>query len=266
MTEYLFVPTLLCNDKTITDENLSAIEYFKKEGGAFSLVTGRMPYYISHICDAVKPNIPIGCAHGGGLYDCSKREFIWKHAMPDSTFELVEFIDEKFPDVGIQVSTFYETYFCKDNQAMKDFRKVTGLPNLVCHYSELKGPICKIILTSDIDEEILLIRDTLMAHPLAADFDFIRSEKTLFEILPKGISKGVAIKNLVQICGLDINKTIAIGDYNNDISMFNEVKIGIAVSNACKEALEAADYVTVSNEESAVARVIRDLQAGRYVL
>ena len=41
-----------------------------------------------------------------------------------------------------------------------------------------------------------------------------------------------------------------------------KAKIGIAVSNACKEALEKADYVTVSNEENAIARVISDLEQG----
>lgn len=104
-----------------------------------------------------------------------------------------------------------------------------------------------------------------MAHPLAVGFDFIRSEKTLFEILPKGIGKGTTIKNLTRYLNIDINKTIAIGDYNNDISMFDTAKIGIAVSNACKEALAAADYITVSNEENAVAKVICDLQEGKIL-
>ncbi|MBQ6848304.1 MAG: HAD hydrolase family protein, partial [Clostridia bacterium] len=48
--------------------------------------------------------------------------------------------------------------------------------------------------------------------------------------------------------------------------MFDTAKIGIAVSNACKEALAAADYITVSNEENALAKVIYDLQVGKYVL
>ena len=65
---------------------------------------------------------------------------------------------------------------------------------------------------------------------------------------------------------INANKAIAIGDYNNDISMFKEAGIGIAVSNACKDALNAADYITVSNEEHAIARVIHDLELGKYNL
>lgn len=55
------------------------------------------------------------------------------------------------------------------------------------------------------------------------------------------------------------------GDYNNDISMFNAAKVGIAVFNGCPEALAAADFVTVSNEENAVAKVIYDLENGKYI-
>ncbi len=48
--------------------------------------------------------------------------------------------------------------------------------------------------------------------------------------------------------------------------MFHTAKLGVAVSNACKEAHEAADYVTVSNEEHAIARIIYDLEAGKVKL
>lgn len=258
--------TLLRNDGTISEENLKAIEYFKKEGGKFTFITGRMPFFVSHIYDKVKPNAPFGCVNGGGLYDFEKQEYIWKSVMPDGVVELIKCIDEKFPDTGIQVNTFYKTYFCKENETMQHFRKTTKLQNFVCHYFDVDEPIAKIIFGNEKDEEILQIKETLESHPLAYNFDFIRSERTLFEILPKGIGKGTSIKKLVELLSIDSDKTIAIGDYNNDISMFIAAKIGIAVSNACKDALDIADYITVSNEEHAIAKVIFDLENGKYSL
>ena len=68
--------TLLRKDKTISQENLSAIEYFKAEGGYFTFITGRMPYYAMHICDAIKPNVPIGSVNGGGVYDGKSKQYI----------------------------------------------------------------------------------------------------------------------------------------------------------------------------------------------
>ena len=37
--------TLLKKDKTVSRENLDAIEYFKANGGYFTYVTGRMPFF-----------------------------------------------------------------------------------------------------------------------------------------------------------------------------------------------------------------------------
>ena len=46
--------TLYRNDKTVSAENREAIEYFKREGGYFTFVTGRMPYYSWTAYDAAK--------------------------------------------------------------------------------------------------------------------------------------------------------------------------------------------------------------------
>ncbi len=258
--------TLFKKDKTISCENVEAIEYFKHEGGYFTFITGRMPFTVSCVLDTIKPNAPFGCVNGAGLYDGDIGEYVWMAVMPDNVNELIKLIDENFDDVGIQVNTYYKTYFCKENQTMERFRKVTKLENLVCHYNDVKEPIGKILFGSEKEEEIQSIERILKSHPLADQFDFIRSEKTLFEILPPGIGKGTAITKLCNHLNIDAEKVIAIGDYNNDISMFKAAGIGIAVSNACKDALEAADYITVSNEEHAISKVIYDLESGKYNL
>ena len=94
---------------------------------------------------------------------------------------------------------------------------------------------------------------------LLAEFDASK----LYEILPKGIDKGVALKKLSEIMNIDRKRTIAIGDYNNDIGMLRFAGLGVAVSNAREEVKEAADYITVSNEESAIAAIITDIDSGR---
>ena len=91
-----------------------------------------------------------------------------------------------------------------------------------------------------------------------------RSERILYEILPKGISKGVALCKMADLFGIDVNRTIAVGDYNNDVSMIKAAKLGFAVSNAVDEAKSVADYITVSNNESAIAVIIDGLDRGIY--
>lgn len=256
--------TLYKNDKTISPENKEAIEYFKREGGYFTFITGRMPYYSVEAYNAVRPNVPFGCINGGGVYDGLTKKYVWTCDMPSGFTELIQCVDEHFPQVGIQVCSFDKTYFSKENGTMARFRKETGLPNFVCNYRDVKEPIAKIIFGTDREEDMVAIERTLKEHPLSKKFDFIRSERTLFEILPKGVNKGLALSKLVEHLNVDVSKTIAVGDYNNDIGMFRVARLGIAVSNACKAARDAADIVTVSNEEHAIGRVIYDLESGKY--
>lgn len=256
--------TLLRSDGTISQKNLDAIEHFKGEGGYFTFVTGRMPYYAMHVCEAIKPNAPFGCINGGGVYDHFEKKYIWAQEMRRDVCELVKHIDETIPQVGIQVVGFEASYFCKMNDTMAHFRAVTNLPDLRCHYENVDVPFAKILFGSDIDEEILAVQKALLEHPRAGEFDYIRSQFNLFEILPKGIGKGVAIEKLAEY--LKTDKTIAIGDYDNDVSMFHAAKLGVAVANACPAALAAADYVTVSNDEHAIAQLISDLETGKILI
>lgn len=252
--------TLLRNDGTISRENIEAIEYFKKNGGIFTFVTGRMPFFVSDFCNVIRPNASFGCINGGGLYDYIDQTYLWKCALPQNAVSLIKCIEEQFPGVGIQVNTFYKTYFCRDNATMIEFRRRTGLPNISCDYEVLDEPMAKVIFGTDDETEISKIQDALLSHPLADEFDFIRSEQALYEILPKGSGKGNVIRKFPQYWKGEVRKIIAIGDYDNDVSMLVEADIGIAVANASRKAKEVADYITVSNEEDAIAKVIYSLE------
>lgn len=257
--------TLFRNDKSISLENKNAIEFFKKEGGIFTFITGRMPFYIADTCEKVKPNAPFGCNNGGGLYDSLENKYLWTQNMPEGFEELVECVEKELPNVGIIINTFYEAYFCKENLITPFYRKITSLPQKFCDYKNIKEPVAKVVFVIEKEEDFEGIKNLLNAYLASKKFDFVRTEKYLYEMLPGGIGKGTAIEKLVEYLNLDINKTIAIGDYDNDISMFKTAKIGIAVSNACKEAIEAADFITVSNEEHAIAQLVCDLKNGKYL-
>lgn len=251
--------TLYKNDKTISEKNREAIEYFKSEGGSFTFITGRLPYYSMDAYESVRPNVPFGCVNGGGLYDGKGERYIFTKELSRDVMELVRYIDESFSGIGIQICCFEKTYFLRENNVTRHFRDVTGVPNRVCDYDDKIEPIAKIIFCSSEEETIVSIRKALEQHPKFDEFDFIRSERTLFEILPKGVSKGLALEKLAEYLQIDITRTIAIGDYDNDVSMIRRAGCGIAVANASKSALDAADMVTVSNEEDAIAKIISNL-------
>ena len=255
--------TLLKNDKSISRENSEAIEYFKSEGGKFTFVTGRMPYFSHKAREMVKPNAPIGCGNGGGVYDFETGEYVCSVVFPREGLDLVEYAEKNVPGIGISVYTFNRIYFSAENEAMEHFRAVTGVENAVKPYREIDEPLAKIVFGDTDPGKLIKLEALLRAHPLADKFEFVSSEKILFEILPKGVNKGCVLPKLTAHLGLDMKNTVAIGDYNNDIPMIRAARYGVAVANACEAAKEAANYHTVSNEEHAIARVIADIESGK---
>ena len=255
--------TLLRSDKTVSPENLAAIEHFTSEGGYFTFITGRMPFFVGDLPGRVKINAPFGCINGGGLYDPWTQKYIWNLPIRDDVIELVHYVDDNIENMGIQINCFDKLYFARENETMMWFRKITGVPNLVAGMDDVHEPIAKIVF-GDMDEERLMkVKALLDSHPRYADFDYIRSEKTLYEILPKGSSKGAVLPRLAEHLGIDMKRTITFGDYNNDVSMLMAAGLGVAVANATPEAKAAADLVTVSNEEHAIAKVIGDIESGK---
>ena len=258
--------TLYATDRTVSAENLAAIEYFKSEGGLFTFITGRVPKTAEGICKIVKPNVPYGCINGGGIYDPWAQKYLWSLSLPDEAIELVRAVDEKLPEIGIQINTEKVIYFNKDNAAMEKFRALTGLENVACHYADVKDPIQKVVFAHLDDAEILALSAFLNNHPKAKHFDFIRSEQMLYEILPKGASKGAALLKMAELFGIRPERTIAVGDYDNDVSMIRAAKVGFAVENAIDALKSVADHVTVSNDESAIAAIIDQLDRGVFSL
>ena len=82
------------------------------------------------------------------------------------------------------------------------------------------------------------------------------SDRHLFEVLPEKAGKGNALRRLCDYTGFPLEKTIAMGDFYNDMDMVREAGFGAAPRSACPELRSLADYVAADNEQDAVAEVI----------
>jgi Cof subfamily protein (haloacid dehalogenase superfamily) len=89
----------------------------------------------------------------------------------------------------------------------------------------------------------------------------VQSEPVYLEILPPGVSKGAALRAMVETLGIAIEETIAIGDNWNDLEMIEAAGLGVAMGNAPPELRARADFVCGTAEEEGVRDVIE-----RFVL
>ncbi|MGN7455178.1 Cof-type HAD-IIB family hydrolase [Paenibacillus pasadenensis] len=79
------------------------------------------------------------------------------------------------------------------------------------------------------------------------------------ELNPLGVNKASALRELCGLLGIAMEEAVAIGDSLNDIAAIRECGLGIAMGNAQDEVKEAADAVTLGNNEHGVAYAIREL-------
>ena len=250
--------TLLRDDKTVSEENRLAIEYFKENGGRFTFITGRTPVGVAPLYKSVIPNAPIGCMNGAGIYDREQDKLIWYITIPDSVKEIAEYVDREFPDVGIEFITVDRHLFCKKNAFTDKHARDESLPNVEGDYRTITEPIIKVLFAAS-SETLDKMSKIILEHPLIGNFAPIRSDAIYFELIPLGISKATIIKKLPELMGGEIVKTIAVGDNDNDAKMLQTADIGYAVANASDAAKKAAKIVTVSNEEHAIANIIYSL-------
>jgi len=84
-------------------------------------------------------------------------------------------------------------------------------------------------------------------------------------ILPKGIDKGVGLLKFKELIGFS-GKIIAIGDSENDYSLFKVADIKIAVANAIPQIKEIADIVTVNPNGLGVIEILDKILSGQIFL
>lgn len=72
----------------------------------------------------------------------------------------------------------------------------------------------------------------------------------------RGIDKAVGLKEVAGHFGLAPGETMAFGDGGNDAAMLRAAGIGVAMGNACDEALAAADYTTTSVDDDGILRAL----------
>lgn len=83
-----------------------------------------------------------------------------------------------------------------------------------------------------------------------------RSEPFFLEIMPPLVDKAHALERLLPSLGLSCEECICCGDGYNDITMLRYAGVGVAMGNAQTEVKEAADVITLSNDDDGLIPVI----------
>ena len=107
-----------------------------------------------------------------------------------------------------------------------------------------------------VDPEISEYHEKRLAEKFGNVLSVYRSTDYFIEIVPKGIDKAASIKVLIDKLNIPHENTIACGDGFNDLSMIKYAAVGVAMENAVDAVKENADYITASNNDDGIAKVV----------
>ena len=88
-------------------------------------------------------------------------------------------------------------------------------------------------------------------------FAFFLVNPAWLEVMPYGISKGNAFREVCSLTDIPVQNTAALGDGENDLSMIEAAGTGVAMKNSMPSVKQHADTVTVfDNSQDGAARWI----------
>ena len=99
----------------------------------------------------------------------------------------------------------------------------------------------------------------VLSEACAGSANVFRSMPVFLEVTDPLATKGEALRRVAKLVGIDMSATAAIGDSDNDVSMFEVAALSFAVANATEAAKSAAGAI-VSPLGSGVAEALRRLE------
>lgn len=254
--------TLLNDKKEITRGNRIAISKALDAGHKIIITTGRPLISAMQQAKALSLDGP-GCyliAYNGGiLYDTEHQKIISQVSIP---IELVKLTFEEANRRNIHIQTYDDTRVlveprCNDNEV----RRYCGLINMthrvIPDIHELDKEPVKMLLINYEDPSPLEEFRKWVSTWADTLLDAFFSSNEYVEIVPKGLNKGTALRQMATLLHIPPENTISAGDAQNDIPMIQAAHTGVCMYNGCIECKAAADYITKrDNNHDGVAEVI----------
>lgn len=252
-----FDGTLKNDDGIITPDVISAIKYFIKEGGYFTVCTGRS-YQGFHLYDSKYINAPVLLSNGAAAYDYEKGKIIFNDALNEECFEVLREIRDTFPSAGIEMYPFESDRMFSIHLTPFSEQHFTSQG---IEFTEINDP-CEAVLPFT---KVMIaahggisqnVQNVLSEHN---EVSYLKTTGDFVEILKKGVDKGAGLLKLGSILGCDKKDIYAAGDGYNDVDMLVAASAGFVPENGSKEALDVAKYITRSNNNGCIAHAIEIL-------
>lgn len=272
--------TLLSSDHTLSPYSLTSLNSAMENGLPVCIATGRSYSDILEIIKDFKIRPYIISSNGASIYDDTGKK-IYSISIPkDQVKEIIKYLHGQ--NLEYEVADDEYTYITKESLDIlyKELEDVGSLDSI--KKKELEQDILGLVLSQgnlkvveDMETLLNAITSGNSVSSISAYLNKIHkameyftmdkrirtfsSWKYNFEMTSSETSKGIALKHLCGILGIDLSDVAAIGDNYNDLSMIKIAGIKGAMGNGVEHIRSMADYLAPTNDEDGAVKFLHHL-------
>ena len=257
--------TLLTTEKTVSPGNLAALRRAAERGAHVVPCTGRA---FSELPQAIQEQSFFRYAvtiNGAQIYDGWEKKVLHRAEIPlEAALALVD----RLRELPVLLDCYVDG---KDYTSRQDYSRIDEFitePALNRIIRRLRRPVENLrdFLVQNgrpVQKVQVFFQDETRQRRelerLAAELPGMSVTSSIpgnIEINDGAATKGEGLRFLCRHLGVPLEASMACGDGLNDLDMLRAAGVGVAMGNACREALEAADYVTDTNDRDGVAKAV----------
>lgn len=236
--------TLLVPGDEIHPNDVAAIRAAREQGVVVTIATGRLTSRTHHIARALGLDAPLVCADGG-IVACSTTERVLARSTVSRELSLT--LLELFASGSLASFVFTPDTIHSCHQGREHHSFVRGWAHSVTAHQDLRIGAFRdhddaVMLLGIGDEDAVRdVEESLTPYQSFVDtFRFELGGRQVLRLLAKGTSKGAALARLATELGIEPGNTAVIGDWLNDLSMFEYAARSFAMPQAPEQLKQGA--------------------------
>lgn len=244
--------TFYDSEHNFVQKNIDAVEYFKQNGGLFTVASGRVPSSLRDRMENFRKltNVPAILCNGAFCYDftCNER-FMQIELDHQKATEIIKLVQENFSIFRIRCSLIGKEVILSDVSETGAFDGWTR------------------VSFDDRSHDTLNDIRLMLEEHYKSDFSFMFACPEIFEFQARTATKGQALdrlrRKLISDGTADSSlKIYAVGDFENDLDLLSECDVSACPSNAMDKIKKIADVHLCNCNDGAIADLISRIEKG----
>jgi hypothetical protein len=247
--------TLVTADKVLTPRARAAVKALHGAGIAFAITSGRPPRGMAMLIDPLALQTPVAGFNGGIFVKPDMTIMEERVLAADVAKRALDVIFRNGMDAWLYSGKDWLVRDANAPHVAREEWTVKFAPTVIGSFAGVLHSAVKIVGVSD-DLDLVARCEKDVQDALGSEASAARSQPYYLDVTHPDANKGTVVATLSKLLSIPTGEIATIGDMPNDVLMFRNSGLSIAMGNASRDVQAQADQVTASYEDEGFAKAI----------